>query len=107
MKYILCSLLLAALAPLAAHAQFSAAPEGGVPTKTTFVRLSNNANAILVEPATPNAAKGRIAVLVTHPEHINNFNYFIGRALPQYGYRVMMLNYYGPEQTYYEFLGPI
>ncbi len=107
MKSILGIMVLAALAPMAARAQFSAAPESGPPTKTTYVRLSNNANAIVVEPVTPNPAKSRIAVLVTHPEHINNFNYFIGRGLPGYGYRVMMLNYYGPEQTYYEFIQPI
>jgi hypothetical protein len=91
-----------------AHAQSpAAASEGGPPTKTTFVRLTNNANAILVEPVTPNPAKSRIAVLVTHPEHANNFNYFIGRELPKRGYRVMMMNYYGREQNYYEFLAPI
>jgi pimeloyl-ACP methyl ester carboxylesterase len=71
------------------------------------VRLTNTANAILVEPETPNPAKGRIAVLVTHPENINTFNYFIGRALPRYGYRVMMMNYYGPEISYYEYLAPL
>ena len=97
-------ILTIAFVPIGALAQFSPAPEGGPPTKTTFVRLANNANALLVEPVTPNPAKSRIAVLVTHPEHVNNFNYFTGRELPKYGYRVMMLNYYGPEQTYYEFL---
>ena len=100
-------LLAIALMPTAALAQFSPAPEGGPPTKTTFVRLTNNANAIVVEPVTPNPEKSRIAVLVTHPEHVNNFNYFTGRELSKYGYRVMMLNYYGPEQTYYEFIAPI
>ena len=48
-----------------------------------------------------------IALLVAHPEHVNNFNYFIGRELPKYGYPVMMLNTYGDEQTYDEFLAPI
>jgi pimeloyl-ACP methyl ester carboxylesterase len=98
---------LAVFAPLSAHAQFSAAPPDNTPMKTTYVRLANNANAILVEPVTLDPVKSRIAVIVTHPEHVNNFNYFIGRALPPYGYRVLMLNYYGPEQTYYEFLAPI
>ncbi len=106
-KTLLCGVVLAAFAPLAGHAQFSAVPESTVPTKTTFIRLSNNSNAILVEPVTPIPAKGRIALLVTHPENTNNFNYFIGRALPAYGYPVMMLNYYGPEQTYYEFINPL
>jgi len=93
--------------PLGAHAQFSAAPDSGPPLKTTFMRLGNDANAILVEPVTPDPVRGRIAVLVTHPEHVNNFNYFIGRELPKYGYRAMMLNYYGREQTYDEFIAPI
>ncbi len=106
-KNLFAGLILTMLAPMGAQAQFSTAPEGGAPTKTTFIRLTNNANAILVEPATPNPVKGRIAVLVSHPENINNFNYFIGRAMPGYGYRVMMLNYYGREQTYYEFIAPI
>jgi hypothetical protein len=97
----------ALLVPLAARAQFSAAPESGTATKTTFLRLTNNSNAIVVEPVVANPARGRIAVLVSHPERINNFNYFIGRAMPGYGYRVLMLNYYGEEQTYYEFLAPI
>jgi pimeloyl-ACP methyl ester carboxylesterase len=100
------SIVALAVTPLVAFGQFSPAPEGGPPTRTTFVRLSNNANAILVEPLTLNE-KSRIAVLVTHPEHLNNFNYFIARGLPGYGYRVMALNYYGAEQTYYEFLQPI
>jgi hypothetical protein len=96
-----------ALAPAAGRAQFSAAPEGGPPTKTTFVRLGNNANAIIVEPVTPDPAKSRIAILVTHPERVNNFNYFIGRELPRRGYRVMMMNTYLDETTYDEFVAPI
>jgi hypothetical protein len=108
MKKIMRLLVLTiAIMPVAARAQFSAAPESGPTTKTTFVRLSDNANAILVEPVTPDPLKSRIALLVTHPEHVNTFNYFIGRGLPRYGYRVMMLNYYGAEQTYYEFIAPI
>ena len=70
---------LAACMPMAARAQFSAAPAGGPPTRTTFVPLANNANARLVDPVTPAPAKNHIVVLVTHPERINTFNYFIGR----------------------------
>lgn len=81
-------------------------PAGGPPLKTTFVRLPGNANAVLVEPETLNA-KSHIAVLITHPERVNNFNYFIGLELPKYGYRAMMMNYYGKEQSYYEFLQPL
>ena len=90
-----------------AQAQFSATPDGGPPTKTTFIRLGNNANAIFVEPVTPDPIRSHIAVIVTHPEHVNNFNYFIARALPRYGYRVMAINYYGPETSFYELLSPV
>ena len=75
--------------------------------RTSFIRLSNGANAVLVEPVTLDPVKSRIAVLVAHPEHVNTFNYFIGRELPRYGYRVMMVNTYGPERTYDEFTAPI
>jgi hypothetical protein len=78
----------------------------GLPTKTTFIPFGGQANAVLVEPVTANA-KSRIAVLITHPERINNLSYFIGQELPKYGYRAMMLNYYGKETSYYEFLQPI
>ena len=81
-------------------------PLTGLPTKTTFVPLGQGANAVLVEPVTLNE-KSKIAVLITHPERANNFNYFIGLELPKYGYRAMMMNYYGKEQTYYEFLQPL
>lgn len=91
----------------AAQAQNSPVHPGGPPVKSTFLRLSNNANAILVEPVTPNPVKGRIALLIAHPEHVNTFDYFIGWELPKYGYRVMMINYYGPERSYYEFITPI
>jgi pimeloyl-ACP methyl ester carboxylesterase len=97
----------ALLAPMGANAQFSAAPDTGPPTKTTFIRLSNNANAILVEPVTPDPVKGKITVIVSHPEHVNNFNYFIARELPKRGYRAMAINYYGPERSFYELLAPI
>lgn len=97
----------ALLAPISASAQFSQTPDQGPPTKTSFIRLSNNANAILVEPVTPDPVKSRITVVVTHPERINNFNYFIARALPRYGYRVLAINYYGPERSFYELYGPI
>jgi pimeloyl-ACP methyl ester carboxylesterase len=83
-----------------------AAQASGPPLKTIFLPLPGQANAIVVEPVTPNA-NSRIAVLITHPERANNFNYFIGHELPKYGYRALMLNYYGREESYYEFLQPI
>jgi pimeloyl-ACP methyl ester carboxylesterase len=91
----------------AAHAQFSPTPEGGPPLKTTYVRLSNNANAIVVEPVTLDPVRSRILVIATHPEHMNNFNYFTAMALAKMGYRGMMVNYYGPETSYYEFIQPM
>jgi pimeloyl-ACP methyl ester carboxylesterase len=100
------AILAITLVPTASRAQFSPTPEGGPPTRTTYIRLANNANAILVEPVTPNE-KSRIAVIATHPEHVNNFNYFTAFALAKYGYRAMMVNYYGPETSYYEFIQPL
>jgi pimeloyl-ACP methyl ester carboxylesterase len=89
-----------------ALAQNSPTPAGGPPTKEIFVRLTNNSNAVMLEPVTL-VERSKIAILVTHPEHANNFNYFTARALAQYGYRTMMLNYYGPETSYYEFIQPM
>ena len=84
--------------------QYRRAP-GGVPSKSTFIQLGNNANAVLVEPATLNE-KSRIVVIRTHPEHINNLS-SNGAPLVNYGYRVMSVNYYGREQLYYEFIPPL
>ena len=96
----------AVMVPAAVRAQYSQALAGGPPTKTTYVRLSNVANAILVEPVTPNA-NSRIAVVVSHPGHLNNFEYFIAPGMARRGYRVMLVNYYGAMQTYYEYLAPM
>ena len=73
----------------------------------TFVRLANNANALIAEPAATSPAKRRIVFLTVHPEHANLFNSWIARELAQRGYRTLMMNYYGPEETYEEFLAPI
>ena len=105
----LAAVLVLAPAALAQNAPAQNAPpqNPGPPTRTTFVRLTNGANAIIVEPVTPVAGRSRIAIVVVHPEHSNAFNYFIGRELPKYGYPVMMINTYGPEERYEEFIGPI
>ena len=92
---------------MCAFSQNSPVAPGGPPTKTTFVRREARANAVIVERETPVPEKRRIAILVTHPEHANNFNYFHGLELAKYGYTVMLLNDYGPEDTYEEFLAPI
>jgi pimeloyl-ACP methyl ester carboxylesterase len=75
--------------------------------RSTFVRLTNNANALIEEPATTDAAHRRIVFLTVHPEHANLFGSFMARELGRRGYRTMMMNYYGAEQTYEEFLAPI
>jgi pimeloyl-ACP methyl ester carboxylesterase len=84
------------LLPGVGHGQPSA-PDGGRPTKTTFVQLANNAYAVIVEPVTPDPMKSRIAVFITHPTLVNTLNYFIGRELAQRGYRVMMMNVTGAD----------
>jgi pimeloyl-ACP methyl ester carboxylesterase len=76
-------------------------------TKMTFVNLANNANAVIAEPPATDPVRSRIAILVAHPERLNTFNYVLGRELSKRGYRTMMMNYYGREQTYEEFLAPI
>src|SRR5258706_7812964 len=101
----------ASMAIAALIAMHMAAPGEGAeatsPEKQTFVRLTNNANALIAEPAVTDAVRNRIAILITHPEHANNFNSFIARELSKRGYRAMMMNYYGAEETYEEFLAPL
>ena len=75
--------------------------------RATYVSLANNANALILEPSTPDPQRSRFAILISHPEHINNFKYFIAPELARRGYRVMMMNYYGPEKVYEEFLAPM
>ena len=82
MKFMLAMTTLAALAAVGGSARAATAPDAGPPTRTTFVRLANNANAIIVEPVTPVPGKSRIA-LITHPENANNFNYFTAREMPR------------------------
>jgi uncharacterized cupin superfamily protein/pimeloyl-ACP methyl ester carboxylesterase len=109
MKYtnMLAIMMMAVVFSPWAHAQNAPAADTGPPLKTTFVRLTNNANALIVEPVTPIAGKSRIALVVTHPDRNNNFSYFTGQELAKYGYRALMINYYGPEQTWDEFIAPV
>jgi pimeloyl-ACP methyl ester carboxylesterase len=107
MKYFFALLILfIAAEPIAVRAQYSAAPAGGPPTRTTYVRLANTSNAILVEPETPNA-NSHIGVVVSHPGHLNNFDYFIAPGMARRGYRVLLINYYGAQSSYYEYLTPM
>ena len=96
---------------LASVAAFVVAPlnaQDGKPAnaKRSYVRLSNRANAVLVEPVTPNPHEHIVAVNV-HPDNLNTFEYFIGRELGKRGYRTIEINYYGRENTFEEFLQPI
>ncbi len=98
------AVLLAVVALVTTHGQRADAQQPAL--KTTFVALANGANAVLLESAEP-SPKRRIVAINTHPDHNNNFNYFIGRELAARGYRVLLMNYYGPEDEFEEFLPPI
>ena len=98
---------LVAMLVLSCASLATAAQESAVAVKRTFVKLTNNANALIIEPQSPDPQRARFAVLLTHPDHVNTFNYFIGDELAKRGYRVMMMNYYGPEEVYEEFLAPL
>ena len=76
-------------------------------TRFTFVPLLENANAVIAEPAKLDEARRHVVILVAHPEHINAFTYFIAPETAKRGYRTMILNYYGKEETYEEFLRPV
>ena len=104
-----CGAAIAALTCLAAPSALwgQTPPAAAVPAvKTTYVRLTGNANALLVEPAQA-GPKSRIVVINVHPGKINVFEYFTGRALVARGYRMIGVNYYGPETTFEELLPPI
>jgi pimeloyl-ACP methyl ester carboxylesterase len=76
--------------------------------KMTFVPLTQDANALIAEPPRKDRLRSRIAILIAHPEHINMFNDdFLAPNLARRGYRTMMMNYYGKEQIYEEFLAPL
>src|SRR5262245_55925764 len=102
------SLLLAVLALFTAQGQRPHAQQQGQQPalKTTFVPLLNNANGLLMESPQPSPNR-RIVAIQTHPDHNNNFNYFILRELAARGYRALALNYYGSETEFEEFLPPI
>jgi hypothetical protein len=87
------------------HAEQPAAPAAEI--HFTFVPLTQDANAVIAEPPKPDQARSHIAILIAHPERINTFNYFMGPELAKRGFRTMMLNYYGREERYEEFLAPL
>ena len=100
-----CSYIAAVGAALLVSRACASAEEGPQPQE--FVMLTNNANALIAEPATTDPAKKRLVFLTAHPERLNMFDSWIARALARRGYRTMLMNYYGQEQTYDEFLGPL
>lgn len=73
------------------------------PLKLTYVDLGNRSNGLLMESPQP-SANNRFLVIQTHPDHNNNFNYFLLRELASRGYRALAVNYYGPELEVEEFL---
>jgi len=93
-----------ATAHMSAWGQRTEAPPPG---KETFVRLLNNANGVIEEPAAIDPVRNRIAFVTVHPEHANLLGSGTARELARRGYRAMGMNYYGAEQTYEEFLAPI
>ena len=86
-----------------ASAQERRAPDAA---KRTYVRLTNNANAVLVEPLAP-SPNGHVVAINVHPDNLNTFDYFVGRELAKRGVRTIEINYYGQERTFEEFLPPI
>src|SRR6266702_2079994 len=66
--------LLVSIAAAAAQAQM---PQSLPGVKTTFVRLSNDANALLTEPAQL-SPKSRVVVINAHPGKVRAFEYFTG-----------------------------
>jgi pimeloyl-ACP methyl ester carboxylesterase len=101
---LMATLIAASGAVQSASAQPSPGTSG---LRRTFVSLTDAANAVIVEPPQSDPVRGRIAILVVHPEHLNLFDYFLGPEFARRGYRTMLMNYYGREETYDEFLAPI
>jgi pimeloyl-ACP methyl ester carboxylesterase len=62
------------------------------PFKTLTIRIDNNDDGMLYEPATI-GPKARIAVLVSHPQG-NNFGVPMGRELASRGYRVLAVDHH-------------
>lgn len=65
---------------------------------TTYVALgSRDSEALLYEPAAP-AAKSRIALVYSHPNG-NTFGEAIGAQMARRGYRMIMVNYHGVDES--------
>jgi hypothetical protein len=66
--------------------------------KLTFVPLGNGANALLMESPQP-SPNNRFRAIQTHPDHNNNFNYFLLRELAARGYRALAVNLRAGERS--------
>jgi pimeloyl-ACP methyl ester carboxylesterase len=97
----LLALLAVASAPVCAQqAAQRAQPLGevdGAQFHTRYVRLGAQGEGLLYEPVT-SSAKGRIALVVTHPS-ANVFNEAPGREMARRGYRTLMVNYRGGDNN--------
>jgi pimeloyl-ACP methyl ester carboxylesterase len=66
--------------------------------RTEYVRLgSNDADGLLYEPVNP-GPKARVALVLSFPGN-NNFNSPPGRELANRGYRILMVDYHGAEES--------
>jgi pimeloyl-ACP methyl ester carboxylesterase len=66
--------------------------------RTSYVSLSNGADAVIYEPASAGAKSG-ISLIYMHPSG-GTFNHPVGRELAIRGYRVLMLNTYGTQEAF-------
>jgi pimeloyl-ACP methyl ester carboxylesterase len=100
MKTALAAILTALWIPLASAQSAPAPVSGPVDTPyyaTHYVKLASpNAEGLLYEPT--GGAKPRIALLFSHPSG-NNFADRIGPQLARRGYRILMVNYRGTEES--------
>jgi len=93
------ALALAAFGAMPVHAQdgggrrqVKAGPVDTDKYRTQYIRLPNQSEGLLYEPATP--SHPRVALIFTHPGR-DNFNAELGREMAARGYRTLMLNYRG------------
>jgi len=94
------AIALHSLAPTPIAAQRSGGPSGPIQSdkfRTVYVRLGQSDEGLLYDPASP-GANARIAILQSHPNG-NNFNAPMGRELASRGYRVLMVNHHGDEES--------
>ena len=97
-----CAVVLGAFAPVELAAQGGGpVPVGPIQSdrfRTVYVRLgANSAEGLLYDPVAP-GPNARIALLYSHPDG-NNFNQPVGREMAHRGYRVLMVNYRGEEES--------